>query len=623
MSEAHVLVMTDIEGSTELVRRLGDARASELWRAHDRVARDLLHTWQGREIDKSDGFLLLFADCRDALAYVMAYHDALASLPVPLRARAGVHVGALELRRNDSADVAIGAKAIEAEGLAKPVAARVMSLAGGGQTLLSAEARAALGAAPQFAVRSHGHWRLKGLDEAIELFEVAPPGAPFAPPADSAKGWRVTRVNGSWVPTREVHHTLPAERDSFVGRRAELEALGARIDAGARLVSLLGTGGTGKTRLACRFARDALGGLGGGAWFCDLSAARDAAAIHFAVAQGLDVALRAGDPVRQIAQAIAGRGECLVIVDNFEQVVAHAEATLGRWLDAAPLARFIVTTREVLGIPGEEVLELAPLRTDDAIELFMQRAAAARAGLAPAPSDTAAVRQLVAMLDGLPLAIELAAARVRTLAPSSLVARVRDRFDLALSHTGRSDRQATLRAAFDWSWDLLGDAERAALSLLAVFEGGISLDAAGAVLVAPGGDALDLIETLQRLVDKSLLRTAGDERFELLQTVRDYALQRLRTPGSFSSSGPAFAAAWPVNRARWAAAGACTAAAYAMVLVAVRHAPVGYVAILRESSVVLGALLGWLWLKEELGGRRLVSSLVILAGMLGLIAATL
>ncbi|MBE2242064.1 MAG: tetratricopeptide repeat protein [Burkholderiaceae bacterium] len=534
--------MTDVVDSTELVRKLGDAAAAELWRAHDRLARDLLREWHGHEIDKSDGFLLLFDGCADALSYVMAYHRGLASLALPLRARAGVHVGQLDLRRNDAADVALGAKPIEVEGLAKPIAARIMSLAAGGRTLLSADARAALGAAPVFSVRSHGHWQLKGLADAIELFEAVDAGGGFEPPADSAKGWRVTRVNEVWVPTRDVHHTLPAERDRFVGRRAELERLGERLDQGARLVSVVGIGGTGKTRLATRLARDALGGFAGGVWFCDLSRATSVDGIHFAVAQGLELALGAGDPVRQIAHAIAGRGRCLVILDNFEQVARHAEATLGRWLDGAPLAQFLVTTREVLGISGEEVFALAPMGAADAIELFNQRAAAARIGYAAASDDAAAVLQLVTMLDGLPLAIELAAARVRAVLPRSLVARVRDRFELALSHGGRQDRQATLRAAFDWSWDLLTDGEKAALSTLAVFEGGISLEAAIAVIEPAGRDPLDVLDTLQRLVDKSLLRNVGDERFDLLETVRDYALRRLQTEGSFGASGPAYAA---------------------------------------------------------------------------------
>lgn len=543
MSESHVLVMTDVVDSTELVRRLGDARAAELWRGHDRFARDLLREWRGREIDKSDGFLLLFSDCGDALSYVLAYHRGLAALPVPLRARAGVHVGPLDLHDNSAADVAGGAKAVEAEGLAKPIAARIMSLAAGGQTLLSADARAALGAVPAWPLHSLGHWQLKGLDDAVELFALGDADAALAPPPDSAKGWRVTRLNGSWLPTRDLRHSLPAERDSFVGRRAELELLAERMDAGARLVSVLGIGGTGKTRLVSRYAHSAMGGFAGGVWFCDLSQARTLAGICFALAQGLEVALSSDDPVLQLAQVIAGRGRCLVVLDNFEQVSRHAEATLGHWLDRAPFAQFIVTTREVLGLQGEEVLALAPLVVDDAIDLFLQRAVAARIGYVASADDAAAVRQLVTMLDGLPLAIELAAARVRAVPPRSLVARVRDRFELARSHGGRQDRQATLRATFDWSWELLADAEKAALAALAVFEGGIALEGAAAVIGPAASDPLDILDIVQRLVDKSLLRRVADERFDLLETVRDYALRRLLAEDSFPGSGPAWAAA--------------------------------------------------------------------------------
>ncbi len=551
MSEWHVLAMTDVVDSTDLARRLGDARAAELWRTHDRLARDLLRQWRGREIDKSDGFLLLFSDCADAVSYVLAYQRGLASLPVAMQARAGVHVGRLVLRENNAADVALGAKAFEAEGLAKATAARIMSLAAGGQTLLSAEARAALHPTPAWATRPHGHWQLKGLDEPVELFEVAEASAAFAPPADSAKGWRVTRLNGAWFPTRDLKHSLPAERDSFVGRRTELRLLRERVDAGARLVSVLGTGGTGKTRLATRFARGAMGGFDGGVWFCDLSQSRTIDGVYFAVAQGLEVALGPGDPALQLAQTIAARGRCLVVLDNFEQVVRHAEATLGRWLDRAPFAQFIVTTREVLGIPGEEVLALSPLAVDDAIELFTQRASAASIGYVFGAEDAMAIRQLVTMMDGLPLAIELTAARVRAVPPQRLVARVRDRFDLALSRGGRQDRQATLRAAFDWSWELLAESERAALAALAVFEGGIALEAAAAVVEPVGRDPLDILDTVQRLVDKSFLRRVGDERFDMLETVRDYSLRQLRVEGSFPGSGPAYAAATKARHWRY------------------------------------------------------------------------
>ncbi|HSW07636.1 ATP-binding protein [Aquabacterium sp.] len=543
MSESHVLVMTDIVDSTEMVCKLGDARAAELWRAHDRLARDLLREWRGREVDKSDGFLLLFADCADALSYALAYHRVLATLPMPLRARAGVHVGMLDVRDNHSADVALGAKAVEVEGLAKPTTARIMSLASGGQTLLSAAARAALGTAPAWSIRVLGHWQFKGLDKPIELLEVSDSDATFAPPGDSAKGWRVALVNGLWLPTRELRYSLPAERDSFVGRRRELELLAQRFADGARLVAVLGTGGTGKTRLVARYALEALGEYPGGVWFCDLSQARTADGVHFAVAQGMEVALGSSDPVAHIAQAIVGRGRCLVVLDNFEQVARHAEATVGYWLDRAQHARFIVTTREVLGIAGEEVLPLSPLEVDDAAELFTQRASTARIGYVQTPGDKAAIRQLVTMLDGLPLAIELAAARVRAVPPHKLVDRVRDRFELTLAHAGRRDRQATLRATFDWSWDLLTEPEKAALASLSIFEGGFTLDSAAAVMnPTEGGGTPEILESVQRLVDKSFLRQVSDERYDLLETVRDYASRRLRTEASFQGSGESYAA---------------------------------------------------------------------------------
>jgi hypothetical protein len=174
-----------------------------------------------------------------------------------------------------------------------------------------------------------------------------------------------------------------------------------------------------------------------------------------AVAQGLDVPLGQDDPVVQLGHAISGRGRCLVILDNFEQVACHAEPTLGHWLDRAVEAQFVVTTREVLGLPGEEVFALPPLPPADALTLFMERAEAASPDLQPTAEDNAAIAPLVALLDGLPLAIELAAARVRVMPPRTLLRRMNERFKVLASKGGRHDRQATLRAAFDWSWDLL------------------------------------------------------------------------------------------------------------------------------------------------------------------------
>src|SRR5664279_3349293 len=170
MSEIKALLLTDVVDSTRLSETLGDSAMAEIWAAHDRLARSLLEPWRGREIDKTDGMLLLFHDCADAVAYAMEYHRALATLPVRLTARAGLHVGPVVLRENAPDDIARGAKPLEVEGLAKPLAARVMTLAFGGQTLLSAAAREALGKCTHKVV-SHGHWRMKGLTDPIEVFE--------------------------------------------------------------------------------------------------------------------------------------------------------------------------------------------------------------------------------------------------------------------------------------------------------------------------------------------------------------------------------------------------------------------------------------------------------------------
>ena len=347
------LLLTDVVDSTRLVERVGDARAAELWAAHDRRSRALLAQHRGREIDRTDGFFLLFEEPTDAARYALAYHEALADLA--LSARVGIHVGAVTLRQNSPVDVARGAKPIEVEGLAKPLAARIMALAGGGQTLMSGAARDALAdTIPEgAAIEWHGHYRLKGIEEPIEILELGVrDSSPFSPPADADKAYRVVRVEDIWRPVREVRQNLPAERDAFVGRTTELRSLAARLDAGIRLLTVLGPGGTGKTRLVRRYGWTWLGDWPGGVYFCDLSEARSLDGIYFSVASALEVPLGKDDPAVQLGHAIAGRGRCLVVVDNFEQVVQYAPDTLGRWLDQAPDATFVVTSRERLQLGG-------------------------------------------------------------------------------------------------------------------------------------------------------------------------------------------------------------------------------------------------------------------------------
>ncbi|KPF49114.1 hypothetical protein D621_15025 [beta proteobacterium AAP51] len=566
------LLLTDLVDSAALTQQLGDEAYAQISARHDRLARDLLRQFHGQEIDKTDGFLLLFHQASDALAYALAYHRALTTLPVPMKARAGLHVGQVLMREASAEDVALGAKPVEVDGVSKPIAARVMSTALGGQTLLTQAALDAVGTLAQRVV-SHGHWQVKGLPVPIELFEVGEDDAPFTPPPDSAKVWRVVRHGdrhggstvganqGLWLPLRQLPHSLPAERDAFVGRRRTLQDLARRFDAGARLVSVLGIGGGGKTRVATRYGWAWMGEYPGGVWFCDLAPARSIEGIASAVAQGLQIPLGPEDPIVQLGHAIAGRGPCLVILDNFEHLARHAEATVGRWLDRAMDACFLVTTREVLGIPGEETLALAPLPTEDAQALFMRRAEAARRDFKPGPDDTAAIAALVGLLDGLPLAIELAAARTRTLAPRALLARMSERFKLLSSSGGRLDRQATLRATFDWSWGLLPTAEKAALAQLSVFEGGFALEAAEAVIdLSTLEDPPWTLDVLQALVDKSFVRTLGPERYDLMGSVQAYAAEHLAGEGRYLGSGPAARTAAEERHGAWFAALSSTAA---------------------------------------------------------------
>lgn len=534
MLAERVLLFTDAVDSTRLTEQLGDVAASALWAEHDRVARQLLRDWRGIEIDKSDGFLLLFECVDDAVAYASALHEALARLEPPVRCRAGVHLAPMVLRNTTEADRALGAKAVELDGAGKAVASRIMALAQGGQTLLSEPANAAF-QSPAWQRRQLGHYRLKGMAEPVALWEVvAAFHTPWGPPADGPKAYRVSMLDGAWHPVAELRHGLPAERDGFIGRSEALAALAARFDDEARLVTVLGIGGMGKTRLALRYARQWLGDYPGGAWFSDLSAARSLDGIVHAVAQSLDVPLGPADPVQQLGQAIGGRGECLLILDNFEQVVGHAEATVGVWLERAPQARFLVTSRESLGVAGEQVLPLAPMAEHEAVKLFERRARAADGHGIREAQEIAALPRLVQLLDGLPLAIELAAARVPVMKPRAMLLRIGERFSLLAAKGRRHDRQATLRAALDWSWDLLNPVEQAVAAQLAVFEAGFTLDAAEQVAELPTGSGGGWIgDVVQSLVHKSLL-VADGERLGYLRTVHEYMRLQLAAPGVVS-----------------------------------------------------------------------------------------
>ncbi len=544
------ILLTDVVGSTELSRRLGPEAASRLWADNNRRMREHLQRFHGHEIDRTDGMLVLFERPRDALACALAYHQELDAVRAPFRVRAGVHVGEVSLIENTRADIAHGAKALDVDGLSLAVTARVMAAASGGQTLLSDAAVEALGrdgvTGDGLRWRPHGHWRLGGLGEPMLLHELVREGFAADPPEDRAKSYRVQLDGGLWKPLRDIAHTLPAERDRFVGRQWPLARLAELLDDGARLVTVVGMGGVGKTRLTQRFAWSWLGEYPGGIWFCDLAPARDLPGVYRAVAQGMGLPLSGAAPAEQLARAIAGRGRCLVILDNFEQVASLAETSLGAWLDRAPQAAFVATSRERLSLVGETVLDLQPMDETDAIELFCQRAEAA--GGRPAQADTGdapVLRRLVGMLDGLPLAIELAAARARVMSPQVLLGRMHERFSLLATRLGRDDRRSALRATIDWSWELLGRGEQALLAQLSVFVGGFTLQACERVFLAPAGSERPIVmDLLQSLLDRSLVRRVADDRFDLLQSVAAYGRERL-------NQDPQMAQAVADQHARW------------------------------------------------------------------------
>jgi predicted ATPase/class 3 adenylate cyclase len=531
MASELTLVYTDIVDSTATNARVGDAAMAAVWEAHDRGSRELLQQWRGHEVLRGDGLMAVFEELSDAASFAAAYHRLLTALPVRLQARAGLHQGTLDLRHNEAAAIALGARPLEVIGIAKAVVARLMALACGGQTLTSAATAQALKAGG-FDCHSHGHWRLKGLDEPLEIFELGPSArADGRPPQDGEKAWRIVQVDGHWIAATGLPHTLPAERSSFIGRQSQLGALAATVRDGRRLLALLGAGGIGKTRLALRYAWGWRGEFPGGSWFCDLSAARSVDGVLHAAALGLDIPLGA-DAAGQIGLAIAGRGRCLVILDNFEPVARYAADTVGRWLDVAREAVFLVTSRARLAVPGETVMAVEPLEPAQALELLHERARAANPAYRAADADPDAMRHLLALLDHLPLAIELAAPRLRVLEVDEFIARMKDRFRLLSAGVGTADRHATLQATLQSSWELLTEAERSGLAQLSVFRGAFELPAAEAVLdLSALADAPWAIDLLQSLVDKSLLVALVERRFALLQSIREFAGSRTAADG--------------------------------------------------------------------------------------------
>ncbi|MEQ1565564.1 MAG: protein kinase [Myxococcota bacterium] len=325
------------------------------------------------------------------------------------------------------------------------------------------------------------------------------------------------------APSGPPRHNLAREPDLFVGRREELVALDRHLTRPG-VVTLTGIGGAGKSRLALQAARG-LAERGQEVWHVDLADARSAHELGRRVARALGVPLYGGDPVDRIAQVVAGRGRSVWVLDGFEDLPQDALAALGGWLERGPGLTLLVTSRRATGLPGEVVVAVTPLDAADAARLFVDRST--RAGYTPGPSDAGPIRELVERLDALPLAVELAAARAPVLPPGALLERMEERFRLLTPPSRTSGAQrSTLRAVLDWSWSQATAVEQVALARLTVFDGPFDLAAAEAVAALDPREPW-LLDVLQSLAARSLVRVVGGGRFALLHCVRDYAREHL------------------------------------------------------------------------------------------------
>jgi predicted ATPase/class 3 adenylate cyclase len=542
MTELRALLLTDVVDSTKLSEAIGDRAMAAVWAAHDRVARDLLPQWRGREIDKTDGMLLMFDTAADGACYALQYHRALADMAVPLKARAGLHVGPVILRENSAEDVARGAKPLEVDGLAKPTAARVMSLARGGQTLLTPEARDALGET-DLQTQSHGHWMIKGVSAPVELFEVGTDPARFAAPPDSEKVYRVVESGGRWLPVTEIANNLPQQGTSFIGREREIDEVKAML-GDTRLVTLLGMGGLGKTRLSLQVAAEQMALFPDGVWFLDLSPLRDAALVVSDAARVLSVPEEPGRPLLQALCSHLKSKSVLLVLDNCEHLIKPAADMAHAIVKAAPNVRMIASSREPLHVPGEKTYPILPLAVPErnaslqvlqatpSVQLFVQRARAHKPAFELNEREAPAVAELVARLEGIPLALELAAARVRAMSVADINKRLNDRYKIL---TGGSrvlqERQQTLRALVDWSYELLNQNEQLLLRRLAIFIGGFDLQSAEKICGVEPLEDFEVLDLLGSLVDKSLAMLEEREegsRYRMLETIRDYAAEKLQ-----------------------------------------------------------------------------------------------
>ena len=463
-------LFTDVEGSTRLLHELGAEAYAEALAEHRRVVREACAEQGGVEVDtQGDAFFVAFPSARGALEAARRINEGLDYGPI--RLRMGLHTGTPLV--TDEGYV----------GEDVHFAARVAASGHGGQVLLSQTTREILDS--DVVLSDLGEHRLKDVEGAVPLIQL---GSEAFPPLKT-----ISNTN------------LPRPASSFVGREAELGEVLSELEQGARLLTLTGPGGSGKTRLAVEAATTLVPEYRAGVFWVGLTALRDPSLATEQIAQTLG----AKD---ELAEHI-GEREMLLLIDNLEQVV-EAAPELSRLLQGCPHLTLLCTSRELLRVQGEVEYAVPPLASPEAVSLFCERSRLE-------PSDE--IAELCARVDNLPLAVELAAARTKALSPAQILERLTSRLDLLKGGRDADPRQQSLRATIAWSYGLLSKEEQCRFRALSVFAGGCTLEAAEEVADVS-------LDTLQSLVEKSLLRFTG-ERYWMLETIREYAGERLQDSG--------------------------------------------------------------------------------------------